>query len=98
MFAPGHKIYSSVPNQQYEQLDGTSMASPLVAGVAAVLWSHYPKYSAKKIKRIILKSGLPMFSSLSMPSETDRQKPNYYSKTGKLVNLYNALLYASKRL
>lgn len=98
VFAPGHKIYSSVPNQQYEQLDGTSMASPLVAGVAAVLWSHYPKYSAKKIKRIILKSGLPMFSSLSMPSETDQQKPNYYSKTGKLVNLYNALLYASKRL
>ena len=56
------------------------------------------KQERKKIKRIILKSGLPMFSSLSMPSETDQQKPNYYSKTGKLVNLYNALLYASKRL
>ena len=44
------------------------MAAPYVSGVAAVLRSFYPKYSAEKIKKIILKSGVPMYSKLTMPS------------------------------
>lgn len=96
VFAPGYKIYSTVPNNSYESFDGTSMAAPNVSGVAAVLRSFYPRFSASKIKKIILESGIPMYSKLKVPSEKENHNPYYYSKTGKLVNLYNALLYASK--
>ena len=72
------------------------MAAPYVSGVAAVLRSFYPKYSAEKIKKIIIESGVPMYSKLTMPSGYETRSPDFYSKSGKLVNLYNALLYASK--
>ncbi|MGC6423075.1 MAG: S8 family serine peptidase [Flavobacteriaceae bacterium] len=96
VFAPGYKIYSSTPNKQYDRFDGTSMAAPNVSGVAAVLRSFYPKYKAAKIKKIILDSGLPMYSQLKVPSGDGLEKPKYFSQSGKIVNLYNALLAASK--
>ena len=95
IFAPGYKIYSTT-NNSYEFFDGTSMAAPNVSGIASVLRSFYPKYSASKIKEIILESGIQMYSSLKIPSSDNIETPNFFSKTGKLVNLYNALLYASK--
>ena len=96
IFAPGYKIYSTVTNNSYEFFDGTSMATPNVSGIASVLLSFYPKYSASKIKEIILESGIQMYSSLKIPSSENVETSNFFSKTGKLVNLYNALLYASK--
>ena len=96
IFAPGYKIYSTVTNNSYEFLDGTSMAAPNVSGLASVLRSFYPKFSAEKIKEIILESGIQMFSNLKIPSSDKIETPNFFSKTGKLANLYNALLYASK--
>tara|TARA_B100000989_G_scaffold297336_1_gene282861 strand:- start:2726 stop:4282 length:1557 start_codon:yes stop_codon:yes gene_type:complete len=95
VFAPGHKIYSTVPNNGYELLDGTSMAAPNITGIASVLRSFYSKYSASKIKKIILESGINMHLSLKIPSSNDVENPTYFSKTGKLANLYNALLYSS---
>jgi subtilisin family serine protease len=96
VFAPGYKIYSATAGQGYERLNGTSMAAPYVSGVAAVLRSFYPRYSAEKIKKIILASGVPMYGELIVPSGEETYNPSFYSKSGKLVNLYNALLYASK--
>lgn len=96
VFAPGYKIYSTVPGGGYERFDGTSMAAPNVSGVAAILRSFYPKYSAAKVKKIILESGVLMYAKLNLPSGEEQHNPFYYSKTGRLVNLYNALLYASK--
>ena len=42
VFAPGSEIYSTVPDGKYEYLQGTSMASPVVAGSAAVLLAYMP--------------------------------------------------------
>ncbi|MEG0188370.1 MAG: S8 family serine peptidase, partial [Algoriella sp.] len=58
VFAPGSDIYSTVPKKdgEYKNLDGTSMASPVVAGVAALVWAHYPKLSALDIKKIFMES------------------------------------------
>ena len=50
VFAPGVKIYATTPNNTYKYLQGTSMASPNVAGVAALIRSYYPKLSAKTSK------------------------------------------------
>ena len=59
VFAPGTKIYSTLPGgHDYGSLDGTSMASPVVAGVAALIRSYYPALSAKQVKYAIEKSAL----------------------------------------
>jgi subtilisin family serine protease len=42
VFAPGEEIYSTVPHNEYKYLQGTSMASPVVAGAAAVLLAYMP--------------------------------------------------------
>ena len=52
--APGEEILSTIPNARFELLDGTSMATPHVAGVAALLWGHKPSLKFSDIKRILL--------------------------------------------
>ena len=54
--APGDEIYSTIPNNRYRNMSGTSMASPVVAGAAAVLWSAKPSASASEIKQALLSS------------------------------------------
>lgn len=56
VFAPGNKILSTAPHDKFRELQGTSMASPIVAGVAALVWSHYPKLSALEVKEVIMNS------------------------------------------
>ncbi len=51
VFAPGFMINSTVPNSKYEEFDGTSMAAPVVSGLAALLLSHYPDLTAVQISR-----------------------------------------------
>ena len=56
LFAPGVAIYSAKPDDTYEFADGTSMASPVVAGVAALIKSYFPKISAAELKQLLLDS------------------------------------------
>lgn len=58
VFSPGMKIYATVPFGKYKHLQGTSMASPDAAGVAALIRSRYPKLSASEVKEIMMQSGL----------------------------------------
>jgi subtilisin family serine protease len=95
LFAPGYQVYSSVLDGKFEYLNGTSMAAPNVTGVASVLRSFYPKLPASSIKHILMASGIQMNDKLKKPNSEDVLGPNYFSNSGKTVNLYNALLYAS---
>ena len=96
VFAPGVLIQSLVPEDEYARYSGTSMASPCVAGVAAVLKSYFPKLKAHQLKKIIIESGIEVNSKvrLSMMEEIGFQET---SKSGKMANLYNALIYAAKK-
>ena len=97
LFAPGVKIWSTTPLNNYRYLQGTSMAAPAVAGVAAMIRSHYPKLSAKQVKQILMDSGLSSNSSVILggePSNTDNFTA--ISKSGKMVNLYNAMIMADR--
>lgn len=97
VFAPGTQIWSTTPNNEYEFLQGTSMAAPAVAGIAAVIRSFYPKLTAPQVKQIIMDSGLSSSASVILggdPSNTSRF--GELSTSGKMANLYNALIMADK--
>lgn len=94
VFAPGSKIYATVPNNTYEYLQGTSMASPNVAGVAALIRAYYPEFTAGEVKKIIMDSGVPVNKEVKVGNET--RNFSDISTSGKFVNAYNALILADK--
>ena len=95
VFAPGVKIYATTPNNEYQYLQGTSMAAPNVAGVAALIRSYYPKLSAKEVKQILMDSGTPITSDIHFGGNPQDVRPfASLSQSGKIVNAYNALLMA----
>ncbi len=97
VFAPGVKIYASTPNNTYKLLQGTSMASPNVAGVAALIRSYYPKLTAKQVKHILMDSGVAITTDVIVGGKPNDVRPfSTLSKSGKMVNAYNALLMADK--
>ncbi len=97
VFAPGVQIYATTPNNTYKLLQGTSMASPNVAGVAALIRSYYPKLSAKQVKHILMDSGVTITTDVIVGGKpTDVRSFTTLSKSGKIVNAYNALLMAEK--
>ena len=97
VFAPGVKIYATTPNDTYKYLQGTSMASPNVAGVAALIRSYYPKLSAQQVKHILMDSGVAITTDVIVGGKpVDTRSFTTLSKSGKIVNAYNALLMAEK--
>lgn len=96
VFAPGSEIYATVPNNKYKYLQGTSMASPNVAGVAAIIRSYYPKLSAKQVKQILIESGSLLPADVLLGEKQEPNTADNTSKSGKMVNAYNALLLAEK--
>jgi len=97
LFSPGVKIWSTTPLDTYEYLQGTSMASPNVAGVAAMIRSYYPKLSAKQVKQVLMDSGLRTSTPVVVGGDESNIQPfDAISKSGNTANLYNALIMASK--
>ncbi len=47
--APGNNIYSTVSNNTYMTMSGTSMSSPIAAGAAGIIKSHFPSYNALQV-------------------------------------------------
>lgn len=97
VFAPGVRIYATTPENKYEFLQGTSMASPNVAGVAALIRSYYPNLKAGQVKQIIMESGIPVSIDVNLGGDpSDKRSFSELSRTGKIVNAYNALILADK--
>ncbi|PYF74514.1 S8 family peptidase [Pedobacter nutrimenti] len=99
VFAPGFRIKSTIPDSKYEEFDGTSMAAPVVSGMAAVLLTYYPKLRAKELKEIILKSVVKVSHKVKNKNEKGETVKVSFSelcRTGGIVNLYNALKLAAE--
>ena len=95
LFAPGVQIYSTVPNNEYEDLQGTSMACPATVGVAALLMSYFPDLSAEQVKDI-LKQSTRKFDGLKVtkPGTAENVSFSQLSSSGGLVNAYEAVRLA----
>ena len=72
--APGCNIYSTVPYNDYETSDGTSMAAPIVSGVAAMTWSANPALSGREVCQIVINSSL---ESVSAYPNSDYEEGTY---------------------
>ena len=96
LFAPGVAIYSTIPDSKYRNAQGTSMASPVVAGVAAVIRSQYPDLTAKQVKEVLMSSVVPIEGKVKRPDDKTLVDASAISVTGGTVNLYNALKAASQ--
>ncbi len=96
VFAPGVDIYSSTKDNHYEAYSGTSMASPVTAGVAALVRAYYPKLTAVEVKKIILDSAVPFKEEVTIPGTKKKIYFSELSKTGAIVNAKNAVQMAGK--
>jgi subtilisin family serine protease len=103
IFAPGVQIYSTFPEDKYESIGGTSMASPGAAGVAVLIRSYYPKLTASQVKHIIMNSGTKIDLEVIKPGSQTATNPkgelvpfSELSVTGRIVNAYNALKMADR--
>lgn len=97
LFAPGLQIYSTLPSNKYGAESGTSMASPVVAGVAALVWSHYPDLSMSQLKSALLLSATPEISTTLKPGTN--KNPVLFSTlsiTGGIINAQKAMVEAAK--
>lgn len=98
LFAPGDEIYTTSSGNSYKIDSGTSLAAPMVSGTAALIWSYYPKLSAKQVKQIILESGTAYDMEVLIPGgEGKKAKFSELSKSGKVLNVYNAMQLAKQR-
>ena len=95
VFAPGVQIYSTTPEQNYAKFSGTSMASPVTAGVAAILRSYFPSLSARQVKDIIMKSASPINQQVKKPGSKDEINFSQLSVTGGVINAHKAVSIAS---
>lgn len=102
VFAPGVNIYSTLPGgNAYGKLSGTSMATPVVAGIAALLLEYYPELTALQLKGILVKSVSPITEKVDLPGNAGEGDSTLVSLSdisvsGGEVNAYNAVKMAMK--
>ena len=96
VFSPGVNIYSTLPGgKNYGNLSGTSMACPLVAGIAALTLEYFPTLSAKQLKYVIEKSAQKPGVKVKKPGTDETVDLSELSKTGGIVNAYEAVKLAA---
>jgi subtilisin family serine protease len=96
VFAPGVAIYSTTPDDNYDSYQGTSMAAPVVAGVAAVLRSYYPDLTATQVKDIIMQSVDPIQGKVRKPGTKETVNFSELAVSGGSVNAKKAVELAEK--
>jgi subtilisin family serine protease len=95
VFAPGVSIYSTIPGgNTYGNASGTSMACPVVAGIAALALEYYPTLTAKQLKDIIEKSAVVCKEEVKVPGTDDKKMLNELSRTGAFANAFEAVKMA----
>jgi cell wall-associated protease len=97
VFAPGVKVTSIDKDAEFNTADGTSFASPITAGIAALVLEYYPALSAKQLKEVIIASAKPLQGmQVIKPGSKDKVDFTTLSRAGGVVNALEALKAAAK--
>lgn len=97
IFAPGVDVYSTYPDNEYKAEDGTSMASPVVAGVAALVMMYYPELTALQVKQVLMETATKPSPEIVNKPGSDKKIPfSELSASGGIVNAYQALKRAEE--
>lgn len=101
VFSPGLKIYSTLPGGNvYGNEQGTSMASPVVAGLAALILSYYPELSITQVKEVIEKTVTPikgiMVNKPNKEGKDEKVDFTELSKNSGIINAFDAIIEADK--
>lgn len=95
VFAPGVGIYSTIPGgSTYGNSNGTSMACPVVSGIAALILQYYPTLSPQQVKYVIENSTVAPKEKVKKPGTDEMVELSEISKTGGVVNAYEAIKLA----
>ncbi len=98
LFAPGVDILSTMPGGKYERQDGTSMAAPVVSGVAALLMAYFPELDAPAVRAILLESAARYADrTVARPGGSGSVSFGALSATGGVVDAYEAVRLALSR-
>ena len=93
--APGSSILSTLPNNSTGTMNGTSMATPYVAGVAALVISQHPTYTRQQVVSAIEGSARKL-SGYTFSNQTGRPNGTWNEQVGYgLVDAYAAINYTS---
>ena len=86
LVAPGVSVRSSIPFAGYGSMSGTSMASPHVAGAAALLWSAFPALvrNVDLTESVLANTAVPLVTSQMCGNEAAYQYPNNVYGAGRL--------------
>jgi cell wall-associated protease len=96
VFAPGTRIYSTLPGgNKYGNLDGTSMAAPVVTGVAALIMEYFPALTPEEVKYCIEKSAIMPAVKAKKPGTEELVPLSEISASGGILNAYGAVKLAS---
>ena len=97
LFAPGVDILSTVPGGGTKRESGTSMAAPVVSGVAALLMSYFPTLSATEVREILVASARRIDVQVVKPGSKDKVSFAALSSSGAVVDAYAAVKMAQAR-
>lgn len=97
LYAPGTEIYSTIPDQKYRYAQGTSMASPVAAGCAALLWAYFPDLTAEQVKEILFETVNKSDVVVKTGSEDDERKFSNLSETGGVIDVNKAVRLAYEK-
>ncbi len=93
VFAPGQQIYSTVPDAKYKYEQGTSMASPVVAGAAAVLLAYMPELKPEQIIEALVKTSNKSTVDAALPGDL-KATFDTISRAGGVIDVRKAAEYA----
>ncbi|TDQ10935.1 S8 family peptidase [Pedobacter metabolipauper] len=97
LFAPGVRIFSTIPGSKYESYNGTSMAAPVVTGIAALVRAYFPELTAVQVKEILVKSVIKVTHDVQLPGKAGTLVPfSQLCSSGGVVNAYSALVLAEE--
>ncbi|MEN8118839.1 MAG: S8 family serine peptidase [Bacteroidota bacterium] len=101
VFAPGVDIYSTIVGDNYKKMNGTSMAAPVVTGIAALVWSYFPDLSVQELIEVLRKGVTNMTGKeVEKPKDPKMMIPRKkiafeeICSWNGIINAYNAIKLA----